>query len=223
VEIQKITRWWRGAACSSRHLLVASVLVALTWPLLNTARGENLQGTAAYREKIPLPANMVFNEELHEISQADAPATGRSQAESTDAGIGILPASFTGELPGAGGAIAWQVNLLSEDRYQLRTTYLNKPEPKRFDDIGRWARDGSGRIVLRGGREAPIFLMPVEGGAGLRKLDLHGNPIESLHNDRLTRLPKARPIEPRLLLNGMFSYMADAANITMCADGQGSP
>ncbi|HSL39008.1 MAG TPA: YbaY family lipoprotein [Desulforhopalus sp.] len=161
MEDQKITRWWRAAGCSSRHLLIASALVALTWPLLSTARGESLQGSAAYLEKIPLPADAVFQAGMQEISRADAPATGRSQAESTDAGIGVLPASFTGELPGAGGAIAWQVDLLSEGRYQLRTTYLDKPEPNRVDDIGRWARDGSGRIVLRGGREAPIFLMPI--------------------------------------------------------------
>lgn len=145
------------------------------------------------------------------------------QAESKRDGIGALPASFEGELPGAGSPILWHVDLLPEGRYRLRTTYVGQPEPNRVDDIGRWTRDESGRIVLRGGREAPVFLMPVDGGAALRKLDLEGKPIESAHNDRLLRLPEPKPIEPRLLLTGMFTYMADAAGITLCVDGQRLP
>ncbi|MCC7256863.1 MAG: META domain-containing protein [Gammaproteobacteria bacterium] len=135
-----------------------------------------------------------------------------------------LPASYEGELPGAGNPILWHVDLLPEGRYRLRTTHVGKPEPNRFDDIGRWTRESdSGRIVLRGGREAPIFLLPVDGGAALRKLDLHGQPIESRANDRLARLPAPALIEPRLLLTGMFTYMADAASITLCVDGQRLP
>ena len=148
---------------------------------------------------------------------------GGSKGELTDDDIGVLPASFKGELPGAGGPIVWHIDLLPEGRYRLRTTYMDRPDPKDFDDIGRWAREASERIVLRGGREAPIFLMPVEGGAALRKLDLHGNFIESDHNDRLKRLPEPSFIEPQLLLKGMFTYMADAATITICVDGQRLP
>jgi copper homeostasis protein (lipoprotein) len=115
------------------------------------------------------------------------------------------------------------VDLLPEGRYRLRVTHVGRPEPNRFDDIGRWSRDESGRIVLRGGGEAPVFLMPVEDGAALRKLDLLGKPIESGHNDRLERLPEPRLIEPRLFLAGMFTHMADAAAITLCVDGQRLP
>lgn len=137
--------------------------------------------------------------------------------------IGDLPASFEGELPGAGNSIVWHVDLLPEGRYRLRTTHVGKPEPNSFDDIGRWARDESGRVVLRGGREAPVFLLPLEGGAALRKLDVHGRPIESSHNDLLLRLPEPGLIEPRLFLTGTFTYLADAASITLCADGQRLP
>ncbi len=39
-----------------------------------------MQGTAAYRERIALPADAVFKAQLQDISRADAPATvlGRS-------------------------------------------------------------------------------------------------------------------------------------------------
>ena len=149
---------------------------------------------------------------------------GGPQPRSTADGIGVLPASYEGELPGAGNPMVWHVDLLPEGRYQLRTIHVGQPEPNRFDDIGRWTRESdSGRIILRGGREAPVFLMPVEGGAALRKLDIHGKLIDSGHNDRLARLPKPALIEPRLMLKGMFTYMADAATITLCVDGQRLP
>jgi copper homeostasis protein (lipoprotein) len=137
--------------------------------------------------------------------------------------IGKLPASFEGELPGAGNPIIWHLDLFPEGRYQLRLTYVGRPEPNRFDDIGRWVEDSSGCIVLKGSRDAPIFLMPEAGGASLRKLDTHGRPIHSSYNDRLVRLPEFRPIEPQLRLTGMFTYLADAAVITLCADGRQLP
>jgi copper homeostasis protein (lipoprotein) len=147
-----------------------------------------------------------------------------SQPGAITDGIGVLPASYEGELPGADNPIMWHVDLLPQGRYQLRAIHVGQPEPNRFDDIGRWTRESdSGRIVLRGGREAPVFLMPVEGGAALRKLDIHGKPIESSQNDRLARLPEPALIEPRLMLTGMFTYMADAATITLCNDSQRLP
>lgn len=153
--------------------------------------------------------------------QREVPAA--TPATPTD-GLGSLPASFAGELPGAGGPIVWHLDLLNEGRYQLRLTHVGRPEPASFDDIGRWLREpDTGRLVLRGGREAPVFLLPVDGGAALRKLDLEGRVIESEHNDRLARLPAPAPIEPRLLLTGMFTYLADAAAITLCADDRRLP
>ncbi len=139
-------------------------------------------------------------------------------------GLGRLPASFEGELPGAGGPVLWHVDLLPEGRFQLRETHVGRPAPNQFDDIGRWSREAeSGRIVLRGGREAPIFLLPVDGGAALRKLGLDGKAIESAQNDRLQRQREFTPIEPRLFLTGMFVYLADAANIVLCADLRSVP
>lgn len=153
---------------------------------------------------------------------AEAPPAGAAAASND--GIGELPASFAGDLPGAGGPVAWHLDLMPEGRYQLRLTYRDRPAPASFDDIGRWLREpDTGRLVLRGGREAPVYLLPVEGGAALRKLDLEGKVIESGHNDRLARLPAASPIEPRLLLTGMFTYVADAAAITLCADDRRLP
>ncbi len=74
-----------------------------------------------------------------------------------------------------------------------------------------------------GGREAPVFLQALEGGGALAKLDLKGEPIRSRLNDRLQRLPAPELLEPRLHLMGMFRYLADAANIRLCATGTRLP
>jgi uncharacterized lipoprotein YbaY/uncharacterized lipoprotein NlpE involved in copper resistance len=138
--------------------------------------------------------------------------------------LGALPASFEGELPGAGNPIRWHVDLFREGRFQLRTTHVGRPAPNEFDDIGRWHLEpDTGRLVLRGGREAPVYFMPVDAGAAMRKLDLQGKPIESTHNDRLERQAQFTPIEPRLFLTGMFVYLADAAGIVLCADNRSVP
>jgi len=258
------------------------------------ASAGTLQGTAAYRERIALPPDAVFEATLQDIARADAPATviGRAKIEPAgqppfrfeirydDAAIkaggryavratvmqggqllfttdrvygvldgrnapldlllvsanrgastkgkpeplGALPASFAGELPGASNPIRWHVDLFKDGRYQLRMTHVGRPEPNQFDDIGRWTREReSGRIVLRGGREGPVYLLPVDAGAALRKLDLKGKPIQSTHNDRLERQAKFAPIEPRLMLTGMFVYFADSANIAVCIDGRSVP
>ena len=144
-----------------------------------------------------------------------------SQASSP---VGRLPASWRCDLPDAGGITRWQVDLSSDGAYQLRQTFLDRPAPNSFDDIGRWRLEsGSNRLALRGGREAPLFFQPVDAGSALRKLDLQGQPISSLQPDRLQRLGTYAPIEPRLHLQGMFSYLADAASIRLCATGTRLP
>jgi len=277
-----------------RDRLVALACSALACVAAGAASAGTLSGSAAYRERMMLPPDAVFEAQLQDVSRADAPAAvlGRTRLDpagpppfrfeiayddgairpggrysvratvthrgqllfTTDrfypvldgrsvpldlllvsarreppksagpGSIGKLPASFEGELPGASNPIRWHVDLYPEGRFQLRTTHVGQPVPNQFDDIGRWSQErDSGRIVLRGGREAPVFLLPADGGAALRKLDLQGKPIESALNDRLQRLSQFTPIEPRLLLKGMFIYMADAANIVLCADNRSVP
>ncbi|HUL11122.1 MAG TPA: META domain-containing protein [Methylococcaceae bacterium] len=285
-----------AAIRSHRYRLTTRVLAALALAVCTPVWAGTLQGTAAYRERIALPPDAVFEAVLPEVSRADAPAEVLGRAKIDPAGhppfrfeIGYgdaavqlgkrytvraivshqgrllfatdraypvlgdnnaplkmllvsaragkqppprpgeagtigLPASYEGELPGAGGPILWHLDLLPEGRYQLRTFYKDKPEPNRFDDIGRWSPEpDTGRLALRGGRETPVFFMPESDGGVLRKLDRAGKPITSAHNDRLQRLPQPALIEPRLALTGMFTYMADAAAITLCADDRKLP
>lgn len=134
-----------------------------------------------------------------------------------------LPASWEGKLPGADGTVLWHLDLLPEHRYRLRLTYEGKPAPNRFDEIGRWAgaADSPRLELYTTGSKRVQFLLEADGS--LRQLDTAGKPIASELNDRLERLPKPAPIEPHLEISGLFIYMADAAVITLCADGSRLP
>src|SRR5215469_11531305 len=134
-----------------------------------------------------------------------------------------LPASWEGKLPGADGTVLWHIDLLPDQRYRLRRTYEGKPAPNRFDEIGRWshAADSPRLALYVAGSNRVQFLIEADGS--LRKLDQAGNRIESGLNDRLERLPQPALIEPRLKVSGLFVYMADAAVITLCADGSRLP
>lgn len=164
---------------------------------------------------------------LVDAAIADAPARELGRVRLQPAGqspLGLLPASWRGDLPDAGGTTRWQVDLASDGSFQLRQTVLNRPAPNQFDDIGRWRLEqGGNRLVLRGGREAPVLFQPLAGGAQLRKLDLQGEPIQSRHNDLLQRQAEAKPLEPRLHLLGLFRYLADAPSIRLCATGRWLP
>lgn len=162
------------------------------------------------------------------LDGTDAPVrlllvSGRGEQSARQAMPGSLPATFRGELPGADATVAWHVDLLAAGRYQWRQSFLGKPEPNQFDDIGRWRWDSKRRrIEFRGSQEQPVYFELAENGA-LRKLDLAGRRIDSAHNDLLSRQADHEPIEPRLQLTGMFSYLADAATIVLCANGERLP
>jgi len=151
------------------------------------------------------------------------PAALAGKAKPVERVLGPLPASWVGDLPGASGPIRWQVDLDADGTFQLRQTYLTRDPERGFDDIGRWQLDAEGRLVLQGGREAPVFLEPMRRGRRLRKLDLEGQRIRSRLNDRLRRLSSPQPIDPQLNLVGLFRYMADAPSIELCATGRTLP
>ena len=77
-------------------------------------------------------------------------------------------------------------------------------------DLGRWAREANGTLVLRGGREAPMRLGPAAGG-GLHLLDTRGGPLHEL-----LRQAEVDRLNGPMRLRGMYFYMADAASLDEC-------
>jgi copper homeostasis protein (lipoprotein) len=135
-----------------------------------------------------------------------------------------LPASFSGDLPCADcAAVRYELNLFPDQAFFLRQTYLGKPAPNQFDDIGSWAWSSDGQVlVLRGGREAALLLRQPAADT-LELLDLEGNVIVSELDYTLKRDATFSRLAPALNMRGMFTYMADAPAFTECLTGQRWP
>ena len=69
--------------------------------------------------------------------------------------------------------------------------------------------------MLHGGREAPLKFA-IKDANTLRQLDLEGREIASSLNYDLKRTQDLQPLEPRLLMRGMYKYFADAGRFTEC-------
>lgn len=134
--------------------------------------------------------------------------------------FGPLPATFDGVLPCADcPGIRHQLNLMDDHVFHLRLTYLERPAAGDLDDIGTWLVSPDGRtLILAGGRERQA-LFAIKGPDTLRMLDLEGNEIESSLPYDLTRTADVPPFAPRLMMTGMYAYLADAATFTECLTG----
>lgn len=151
------------------------------------------------------------------LKQVPAP---RANAAVTPAGLGPMPATFVGDLPCADcEAIEYHLDLIADQSFQLRTTFRGRPGGQ-FDDIGSSTISSDGKIlVLHGGREVPLRFS-IEGPDALRMMSQDGTVITSDLNYTLRRAPELAPIEPRLAMRGMYSYMADAGRFTECLTGR---
>lgn len=133
--------------------------------------------------------------------------------------------SYAGTLPCADCAgQEMLLTLFADGSFRLRTRYLGVPPGRQdaFFDLGRWGRDEAGRLVLRGGREAPMRFAPVRGGA-LRLLDRQGRRIKSALNYTLQRQSEVDLLGGPFRLRGLYKYLADAALLTECRSGRRWP
>jgi copper homeostasis protein (lipoprotein) len=138
--------------------------------------------------------------------------------------LASFPASYEGELPCADCQGVFHHLDLFEDRvFFLRTTKIGHAVGAVSDAIGSWevAAD-SGHLTLFGGWDSPMFFRVVD-ATTLRKLDAEGHDHEPMPDYDLTLKPEAVPIEPRLVMRGMYSYFADAAMFEECLSGRRIP
>jgi copper homeostasis protein (lipoprotein) len=105
------------------------------------------------------------------------------------------------------------LTLFADHSYRLRTGSVEAPAY----DIGRWAREADGTLLLRGGREAPLRLSAAADGA-LRLIGPQGRTIEELQcQATLDR------INGPIRLRGLYFYLADAATFQECLSGRRWP
>jgi len=127
-----------------------------------------------------------------------------------------LPASYAGTLPCADcPGIDTRLNLLPDGQFQLRMTYLER-EGAGFYQIGLWSTEKD-RLVLKEGDKV-VEQFQIKGKTHeLLKLDMQGQPIPSKLNYTLQHKNVYQPMKPRLTMQGLFSYFADAPRFTPCA------
>ncbi len=188
--------------------------------------------TYSVRARVTLGARLLMATDTHApVITRDAPmqvdmvlrpvASGADRAGRVWTAPGLtLPATFTGTVPMASGpGVRWHLDLWPDQVYHLRQVYGGGDSAY---DRGRWRADPArDAIVLRGGREAPVFLEILEGG-DLRLMNPEGGPIESDLPYNLAAGPLT-PVEDVQFLTGMFRYLADAAVFAECLTGRSYP
>jgi hypothetical protein len=92
--------------------------------------------------------------------------------------LGLMPASFVGEVAGPGGSWRWQLDFLPGGLIRLRKTAVDQPSAQALDLAGRYTIEGRHiRLTGLSGASVPIDLL--DDGA----LQLRGRP------ERLLRQP----------------------------------
>ncbi len=130
------------------------------------------------------------------------------------------PSSYSGLLPCAScSGIRYTLNLWPDNAFFLRLTYLGKGqgEGDSFYDIGQWVINGK-VLTLMGGKEVSQ-MFAIKNADTLRKLDTEGKEIQSKLNYDLIRSEHFEPLQPRLSMRGMYSYLADAGLFQECLTG----
>lgn len=114
------------------------------------------------------------------------------------------------------------LRLNPDSTFLAENTYLEAEnrQDRSFYDLGRWEISG-GKIALRGGEEGKFYR--VVDGQHLQMLDSEGQEIHSAANYTLARSAKTfQPANP-FLLEGMYSYLADAGRFSECRSGKTYP
>ena len=132
-----------------------------------------------------------------------------------------FPIHLLGLLPGANCQNQYQLDLFSNHAYFISVQCFKDGKSSTANpyDIGRWHIDPSThKLTLTGGHESPLFFQVIDSNT-IEKLDLQGNKIDSDLNYQLERSMTATTLEPTVLMQGMYQYMADAASFRECITG----
>jgi copper homeostasis protein (lipoprotein) len=154
-------------------------------------------------------------------------ARGESSTSAVSRGGGSSStgaAIFTGNLPCADcTAVRHQLELFPNGSFFLRRAYLGKGRDAFVDEIGRWtlSRDGS-TLTLKGSRDTTLRIA-IGKPDTLHVLGGSAKSNASSRSGTLALTNRAPPLEPRLEMRGMFTYMADAGRFTECSSRQSWP
>ncbi|MEO8482584.1 MAG: YbaY family lipoprotein [Acidobacteriota bacterium] len=135
-----------------------------------------------------------------------------------------LPATFAGTLPCADcTGIRYQLNLMSDDTFALRMTYLGKDPSSTRDAVGSWVLSSDRRVLALKGDDGPATYFGIRDAGTLRKLDVTGQPIASGQPSDLHRMSMYEPIAFTGMLQGAYRAAPGGRTFTPCASGRAWP
>ncbi len=181
-------------ARSSRWIFALCLSVACVCIVGTPVVAGTVQGTAFYRERIALPPEAIFEAVLLDVSRADAPSDVLGRARLAPAGA----PPFRFEIGYDDAAVR------AGHRYVLRASITHRD-----------------RLLFTTDRAYPVL----EGGeAALEIVLVRAGRTPSRRTER-DEPPRPLPASQKDSgsLTGLFRYLADAASITLCADGREVP
>lgn len=147
-----------------------------------------------------------------------------SAREAPAAGLGPLPATFSAILPCADCVgLRHQLNLFPGGGFVLALTYFRDGRDETFYEMGwyTFSADSSELSLATHDPQGTRFAIPGDGV--LRLLDRDEHEPDTMRTLDLRREPTLVAIEPRLMMRGSYSYMADAGVFTDCRSGMRFP
>jgi copper homeostasis protein (lipoprotein) len=143
-----------------------------------------------------------------------------SPALTRAAGIGPLPAWYSGTLPCADCmGIRMQLNLYAGGGYMLASTYLRDGRDETVYDIGAYSLSADSTKLMLHAQDSLAARFSVQNGGTLRKLDRDGREIANSAPHELRREAAYAAFEPRLTLRGSYARAGEAASFTDCRSG----
>jgi copper homeostasis protein (lipoprotein) len=140
------------------------------------------------------------------------------------ASLGPLPASFSGVLPCADcTGLRHHLNLYPDGGFVLALSYFRDGRDETFYDVGNYVLSADSLVLSLATHDPLGTRFSVRDRNLIRLLDREGQAIDSELDYDLRREPAFLPIEPRLMLRGSYSYMADAGVFTDCRSGMRFP
>ena len=170
-------------------------------------------------------ANIVFNGKDDNKLQLLMKRIQRTvkKEKSVSAPFSNFPIHFLGLLPGANCKQQYQLDLFADQTYFIRNSCIKNDKSIQSDDIGKWHYNTEKKqLTLKGGREAPLFFLVLD-SKSIEKLDHSGDKIDSDLNYKLESSMTAGTIEPKVMMQGLYQYMADAALFKECITGRKFP
>lgn len=137
----------------------------------------------------------------------------------TEALSSEYPLHFVGLIPAADCTNKYQIDLFANHVYFLRSVCLKEGEPNKENDaIGVWQIDEQKRVVLRRANESEKFFRIINANT-IEAMDLKGKRIISSLDYTLQNSQTAHTLEPKVLMRGMYSYVANRASFIECSTG----